>query len=434
MRPIHRAPILAVLALLAVVAASAESKSPLITVDAAVSEALVANLDLQAARLAIDVARGELLQAGRLDNPELSAGLADDFAFKSEGERNFSLGFAQRFPITARLAREKEVARGDVMIAEAEVREFARELIAEVQRAFFSVRALDERITVDAALIESVRRVEDATARRLSVAEASAAELSLLRIERLRLEQDVLRLAREREVAVALLARLLGRSSPEGLEPTGELDPGSASLSGEAGEPRANYAQRPDLDAARAGIERAEATRELARARMWEDWTVGVGVERDRSVFAAPLGNKRDSLLSLDVAVPLPLWNRQEGRIAAAAAELRRAQRSREGLELRIEEEIRAAQARVRTLLTSVDAYEHEILPEATRTQATYERGYREGLIGIADLLQAQRQYNESRASFVTLVGELRQAAIDLEAATATSPHLNAFRLDGEKP
>ena len=434
MRPILRAPIAAALALLAGASGWAESTSSLTTADAAVHEALAANLDLQAARFAIDMARGELLQAGRLDNPELGVSVADDFAFKSEGERKFSLGFAQRFPITARLAREKAVARGGMMIAEAEVREFARGLIAEVQRAFFSVRALDERIAVAAALIESVRHVEDATARRLAVAEASPAELSLLRIERLRLAQDSLRLEREREVALALLARLLGRPSLEGLQPTGALDPGSVSLALEPGAPIADYAKRPDLDAARAGIERAEASRALARARVWEDWTVGVGFEHDRSIFAAPIGNKRDSLLALDLAVPLPLWNRQEGRIAAADAERRRAQRAREGLQLRIEQEIRAASASVRALRTSADAYVQEILPEATRTQSIFERGYQEGLIGIAELLQAQRQYNEARARYVELVGELRQAAIDLEAATAASPHLNAFRLDGETP
>ena len=249
MRPILCAPMAVALAILAGAPAWAESASSPTTVDAALREALTANLDLQAARLAIDVARGELLQAGRLENPELRASLADDFVFKSEGERNFSLGFAQRFPITARLAREQDVARGDVAIAEAEVREFARGLIAEVQRTFFSVRALDERIAVGAALIESVRHVEKTTARRLAVAEASAAELSLLRIERLRLAQDVLRLSREREVALALLARLLGRSSPGALDPTGELEPGRVLRAAGSGAPLADSAKRPDLDA-----------------------------------------------------------------------------------------------------------------------------------------------------------------------------------------
>jgi len=434
MRTRLRAPIAAALAILAGTAAWAESPGPSITADAAVREALSANVDLQAARLAIESARGGLLQAGRLDNPELGASLTDDFAFQSEGERRVSLGFAQRFPITARLAREKDVARGDVAIAEAEVRGFARTLIADVQRAFFAVRAFDERIGVDADLIEAVQRVEDATAKRLEVAEASPAELSLLRIERLRLEQDSIRLTREREVALALLARLLGRPSPEGLGPTGDLDPAGVPRSAVPGEPTADYAKRPELEAARAEIERAESSRALARAQVWEDWTVGLGYERERDILRAPIGTTTDSFVSLDVAVPLPIWNRQQGRIAAADTEKRRAELARAGLELRIQEEIRAAQARVRASRASVEAYAREILPESDRARATYERGYQQGLIGIADLLQAQRQYNEGRALYVELTGELRQAAIDLEAATATSPHLHELRYDGEAP
>ena len=158
---------------------------------------------------------------------------------------------------------------------------------------------------------------------------------------------------------------------------------------------------------------------------------MGLGYERERQVFDAPTGTKRDSFLSLGVTVPLPLWNRQQGRIASAEAELRRSRSSRAALVLRIEEEIRAAEARFRTLRASVDAYAEEILPEATRSQELFERGYRQGLVGIAELLQAQRQYNESRAFYFELLGDLRQAAIELEAATSTSPHLKDLRSPG---
>jgi len=211
-----------------------------------------------------------------------------------------------------------------------------------------------------------------------------------------------------------------------GLIPVGELDPGSLSS------PQANDSgRRPDLEAAHQQIERADADRALARTEVWQDWTVGLGYEQERSVFDDPIGTKRDSYLSLGLTVPLPLWNRQQGRIAAAEAELRRSRRSRDGLVLRIEEEIRAAEASVRTLRSSVDAYTEEILPEATRTRDLFERGYRQGLVGIAELLQSQRQYNESRAFYFELLGDLRQAAIELEAATGTSPHVNDSRSPG---
>ncbi len=430
MRPILCAAVFAALTFTTSSPAKSQTSSNPLTVDDAVREALTANLDLQAAGFAIDVARGGLLQAGRLENPELELGYADDFAFRNEGERVGSLRFAQSFPVTARLAREKEVAGKEVAIAEAEVRDFVRSLVAEIQSAFYSVRALDEQLGVNRQLIASVRDVEDATVRRLQAAEASPAEVSLLRIERLRLEQDAQRLIRERDVAAAALARLLGRQSPAGMTPVGELDPGSLSSLSPANDPGG----RPDLEAAKREVERADADRALARAEVWEDWTVGLGYERERGIFDAPIGTKRDSFLSLGVTVPFPLWNRQQGRIAAAEAELRRSRRLRDALLLRIGEEIRAAQARVRTLRSSVDAYAEDILPEATRSQELFERAYRQGLVGIAELLQAQRQYNEARALHFELLGDLRQAAIALEAARGTSPHLNELHRPGGTP
>lgn len=412
--------------------ARAQTSPDSFTADEAVRAALADNRDLQAAIETIGIARGRLLQAGRLENPELEGAYADDFAFNAEGERNASVALAQRFPITSRLARQKDVAGREVAIAEAEVRDFVRTLVAEVQGAFYAVRALDERIAINAELVESVRRVEQATARRLEAAEVSPAEVSLLRIERLRLEQEAQRFVREREIAAASLTRLLGRASDEGIAPVGELDPGTPTPPAAAAE----ETDRPDLEAARRQIERAGADVDLARAEAWEDWSVGLGYEFDRQVVdgPTPIPTQRDSFLTAGVSVPIPLWNRQQGRIAAAHAELRRSTRAREGLVLRVEEEMRAAEARVRTLRSSVDAYAQQILPEATRSRDLFERGYQQGLVGIAELLQAQRQYNEARALYLELLGDLRQAAIALEAATGSSPHLDELHFSGGTP
>ncbi len=426
MRSRYRVALLAALTFAILDPAKSQTSSHPFTADETVQEALAANRDLQAARLSIEVARGGLLQAGRLENPELELTYADDFAFNAEGERTGSVGFSQSFPVTARLAREKDVASKDVAIAQAEILDFVRNLVAEVQSAFYSVRSLDEQLGVIRQLAASVREVEIATARRVEAAEASPAEVGLLRVERLRLEQDAQRLIRERGVASATLARLLGRDGLDGMTLVGDLDPGTMSML-----QTDTTRVRPDLEAASRGIERADADRALSRTEVWDDWTVGLAYERERQVFDDPIGIQRDSFLSLGISVPLPLWNRQQGRTAAAEAELRRSRRSREALVLRIEEEVRAAEVRFRTLRYSVDAYAEEILPETTRTQSLLDRGYRQGLVGIADLLQAQRQYNESKAFYFELLGDLRQAAIELEAASGASPHLKSLSSPG---
>ncbi len=412
---------------------AASGVSP-IDADVAVREALAGNRDLQAALLAIDVARGRLVQAGRLSNPEIGVAGFDDFAFQDEGERSQSVVLAQSFPVTSRLARERDVARSDVAIAEAEVREFVRALIADTLGAFYMLRGLDRQIEVNRELVDSFRRVEQTLTRRLRAAELSPAEVSLVRIERLTLEQEARRLRMERDTMNGRLARLLGRSPGDLIRPAGDLDPGpniprdDLSLLEEA------TRQRPDLASARREIERAEADRALAGAEVWEDLTIEVSYDRERQVFDDPIGTQRDSSLGVGVTVPLPLWNRQQGRIAAAAAELRRARRAADARSLRVEEEVRAALARVKALRLGVDEYEKALIPEAKQARSLFEQGYERGLVGIAELIQALRQDSEAQASYLELLSDLRQASIDLEAAIWGSPYLAELLAPGGTP
>lgn len=409
----------------------AEVESRTFGVDEAVTEALEANPELAAARLAIDIAKSARMQAGRLGNPEIELDFADDFTFAGEGESQASVAIAQSFPITARLQREKEVASRDVEIAEAEVRDFMRALVAEVETTFFEVRALDERIATNLELIGSMRNVERITAKRLEAAETSQADLSLLRVERARIEQEIQRLEQDRAIARSALTRLLGRSAADGLELTGELEPEVLP----AVEPMAAES-RPDLVAARSRIDRADADRSLARAEIWQDWSAGIAYERDVGTLE---GNglefvDRDQLIGFRIRVPLPIWNRNEGRIAAAEAEWRRSRLSSEALALRADEQVRAAASRVRSLRTSADAYADEIVPEAARARELFDRGYSRGLVGISELLQAQRQYNEIRSLQVEVLGQLRMAVIELESVTGTSPHLATIHGQGATP
>jgi hypothetical protein len=100
------------------------------TLEGAVREALAGNPDLRAARQTIGMARGRLRQAGLWPNPELEFDGRDDFLFGGEGERGISGGFVQRFPISRRLGKARAVARVDIAMAEAELRDAERNLIA----------------------------------------------------------------------------------------------------------------------------------------------------------------------------------------------------------------------------------------------------------------------------------------------------------------
>jgi len=126
------------------------------------------------------------------------------------------------------------------------------------------------------------------------------------------------------------------------------------------------------------------------------------------------------------VQVPLPLWNRNQGRVVEAISRERQAGSRLEALERRVQEEIESASRRVQELEQVAREYREGLVPRAERTVELLGRGYREGLSPISDLVQAEQQLADASLAHVRTLGELRQAEIELEAAAALSPLLSA--------
>jgi cobalt-zinc-cadmium efflux system outer membrane protein len=393
---------------------------------AAAEEALRANPELRAAREAIEVARARLAQAGLWPNPELALAGASDFAFANEGEASANVALEQRFPIAGRLARAQDLARVDVEVALAEARDFERTLIGEVERTAVSILALDRAVESRDAVIEAARGLVGASRRRLEAAEVSEADLNLLEIGLARLEQERRLLELERRNRAVELNRLLHRANEAPVRVTGTLDePLYAPLSG-ADPLEVALRERPDLQRQRLSMTRAQAELPLARAEAWEDWSVETGYQRENSVLddRGLALSSRDNLLAAAVRVPLPLWNRNQGRIAEAIASERRAGHEVAALERRIAAELEVAQQRIDALGAVAREYRERLVQRAERNVALLRQGYAQGLAPISALVQAQEQLAEISASYAQTLGELRRAEVELETAAAANPIL----------
>ena len=400
-----------------------------LTAASAAEEALRASPDLAAAYAAIDAARGRLLQAGLWPNPALTLAGRSDFAFRNEGERVLGVDLAQRFPIAGRLARAQEVARVDVALALAEAREFERALIGDVQRTVYGLVALDMAIASRESVIRTAEQLVHAATRRRQAAEVSDADVNLLEIELARFEQEKRRLELDRGVAAVRLNQLVYRHANSPVEVTTKLDESAFDASEATEELTKAGARRPDLEGLRLESDRARADARLARAESWEDWTVGAGYESDRQVFrnelsVDPIGTKQDEFLGLALNVPLPLWNRNQGRVAEAHANERRARARLAARERAVEAEIEAARRRATELSRVAREYDESLLPRAQRNVELLERAYRQGLVAITTLVQAEQQLADTVLRRAETLGELRQSEVDLETAAAASPLL----------
>jgi cobalt-zinc-cadmium efflux system outer membrane protein len=375
------------------------------------------NKDLQAARYAVDIGRARLLQAGLRQNPRLDVSLRSDFLFSNDGEHGSSLAISQEFPIAGRISRQKDVARVDIALAEAEVAEAERQLADEVAgktyRLLVSQRqasALDDLIRVEDALAKTTRA-------RFRAAEVSELDVNTVQldIQRLGLERSLLQ--SEQQALVVALNTLLGRPATTALtvvEPLPDADavPALSQLQDRA------LRQRPDLRAALLSVDRAAAEKSLAHAMRWQDWSVGLELSQDKQVILGTPPQGTDRAIGVSVSVPLPLFNKSQGLVAEADANGAQASARVDAARLTILSEVAGAHAEAARLQALLAQFGESTRPVSERSVRLARQGYQQGLIPIFDVVQAQRQQAELNKAYLSTFDQFLQALVRLHTAT----------------
>jgi outer membrane protein, heavy metal efflux system len=406
-----------VLAALLAMTAAVWARADGLTLEQAVQQSLSRNPELQAARYAMDVAYGRLQQAGLWPNPRLQFENESDKPYADNGEFSRNLGFSQDFPIAGRIKRQKDVARVDVALVLAEINDAERRLAGLVAGRFYAAVTIDRGIALRNELIDIEQSLVDVTRNRLKAGEVSELDVNTvtLELERLTAERDVL--LGDQGVAAAELAVSLGLPVPYKLELDPTLPPIGPQLALPVLESRA-FATRPDLRIRTLETDRARAEQALARASAWEDWTIGLGVQQDRIGFDGAPRQSTDNAVLLSVSIPLPLFNRNQGDIAAARGAERQATQGVDALRLVIANEVAATYHQLDRLATTLAAQQQRMLPLSQRNTELARDAYGQGQISIIEVVQVERLRNELRANYLDIYGSYLQNRARLDMAT----------------
>ena len=400
-----------------------------LTLDELLRDALAHNHDLAAARAQVDAAFGRLTQAGLRPNPRLELSNESDRPFANDGEYTRSIGITQDFPITGRLTRARDVARVDVARALAEVNETERTLFGEIATSYYEIVALDARIALRARLISIDESLVSDSTDRQKAGEVSELDVNTATLELERLRQEHTALTGERAVAVKRLAGWVGYA----VDATPTVD---TTLPPVVAPPPLNELtdqalnRRTDLRLLTLAADRAQAEILLAQAASWEDWSVSLGVRQDKLAIVGAPTQPADRALMLMLAVPLPLFNRNQGTRAAAMAQGRAAVEQRAALTLRIENEVAGRHEQVTRLLTALHAYTERTLPLSRRNTDLARDAYRQGQLSIADVVQAERQENDLNAGYADTLAQYLRALAELNTATVADAALMTHPVD----
>jgi cobalt-zinc-cadmium efflux system outer membrane protein len=367
----------------------------------------------------VDEAKGRLTQSGLFPNPEIEISHTSDRPFKNEGEYAFSSGVAQKFPISGRLARARDVARVDVALAEAEIKNQERLLTAEVLKLYHQRVLVDEKLRFNSDLKKSLTELINVSEQRLKLAEVSTSDINLEKIELEKLIVEEARFQFERREKTIALNRLLGRRPESALVLAGG-SPQDFSVGAMEKAIAEAPASRPDRALTVLQIDRAKSEERLARAERWEDWTLGLEYSNDKSIFSDPIGTKDDSFVGVRLSIPLPLWNQNEGKLAEAQARGSRARIELDSYDTRLRAEAETSRTKLLSLQSVLRRFETQSLKLARENVDTLRKSYADGLVGISGILQAQQQLAELQQSYVDTRTEFVDEIVNFQSITAS--------------
>lgn len=387
-----------------------------LTLDDAIRAALQDNQELQAARQSIDVAQARAVQSGLWPNPRLEIGRTTDAPFRNQGESSTSISVSQDLPVTGRLAKQKAVASVDVALALAEVDDAERRLAGEVAEAFYGLVSVGKQIEVRERLIAIDQQLVVVTRDRFAAAEVSEIDANTASLDLQRLVQERSGLEASRAALTAALNRLLSRPADAPVRLDDSL-PAAVAMPPLADLQQTALERRADLRAALLAVDRFDAERVLASASRWEDWTLSLGQQRDRLVVDGAPPQDADMALTLNLAVPIPLFNRNQGSVAAARDGAMQATTSAGALRFRIESEVASAYQEAQRLEGALLGYTERLLPLSERNVMLAHQAYRQGQIAIMEIVLVQRQHSDFNLAYLETLDRYLKARARLTTA-----------------
>ena len=372
-----------------------------LSLDQALDAAFAQNPDFAAIGREIGIAEGERRQAGLIPNPELSWEVEDTRRDTS----TTTVTLSQALELGGKRGARIEVAEAGQAVARLELERQRNSLRAEVIQAFHAALRAQTALELaqqSQALTERGLRVVDG---RVRAGQSSPVEATRAQVQLAQAEAAVRRARTERGVANQALARLTGSAEArfDRLDAS-NLSPGPAPQTERL---LAKVEQTAEWRLAAAQIERGDASLGSEKAQRIPNLTVSLGSQYSRE--------DRERVNVVGLSMPLPLFDRNQGNVLAAARRADQARDLRNAVDLRLRSETRSALEQWGTAMGEVQAYDRTILPAAQQAVDTATRGFEMGKFAFLDVLDAQRTLIEARGLYLEALAQATDARAQVE-------------------
>ncbi len=392
--------------------------------------ALKANPTLAQAEAAVRAAEGKRVQAGLLPNPVVGYS-GEELAFRAIGEKSEHLGFIeQTIPLGGKLKKSRAIFAQEKIQSEQGAAAQRQRILNGVRMLFYRALGAQQLVEVRAELAKLAREAVKVTGELYNVGQADRPDVAQIRIEAERAELDLIMAENDREQVWLELGAVVGNPSLQPTPLVGELTK-SLPVLNQVSLLSQLLSQSPEIKRAQAGVERATAALKRAKAEVMPDLFLrgGFGYNRELLEKEIPNAKRTGPEAQVEVGLRIPLWNRNQGGIATATAEIEIAEREVQRTELLLRVRFASAYRSYLNAWRVASQYEKQIVPQAQNAYDTYLKNFRGMAAAYPQVLIAQRTLFQVRADYVEalvntwqntvlLQGYLLSGALDASAGT----------------
>jgi cobalt-zinc-cadmium efflux system outer membrane protein len=385
-----------------------EQPAGLLTLDQARRLALQANPALRAALLEVRVADARRIQAGQRTNPEVAIEVEE---FGGTGPRReldsavMTSILSHQVDLAGKRSKSERAAALETALAGWDYESRRLDVLTETTKAFIEVLAGQARLAVSAELVRIARQMDDMASQRVLAGKASPAEearasaaTSMALIEQARAERDL-------TVARSRMASLWGAEAVAFERADGRLDQLGPVPAQDQLVPLAS--QNPDVARWAAELECREAALRIEKAARIPDLTVSGGIQRFLETD--------DQAYLVSMSLPLPLFDRNQGRVLERERDLARAAEERRAAEAGLTVALVEAYNNLATAHNEATMLRDMVLPRVEGAFEAARASYRPGKVGYLDVLDAQRTLFEAKKQWIESLTAYHLAAADLE-------------------
>jgi outer membrane protein, heavy metal efflux system len=363
--------------------------------------ALELNPTLVQAGAQVRISRGKAIQAGLAPNPNVGY-VAEQIGAEGTAGELHGMFVEQQIVTGGKLQLSRAKFMQEARQAELQVLAQRFRVLQGVRLAYYEALVRQRRLAVRRQLLQNTEETNKTLTELVNVGQANQTDLLQAQVQLHRAQAELQRAESRLQGAYESLAAVIGMQQLSAapladsleLQSPDRIDRETALTNLLACSPEIRFAQS-----------------EVARDR--------IAVERERR---EPIPNinlraeagynfeAEDSVAGFEIGLRLPVWDKNQGTIMQAQAELTRARAEVQRIELMLRKRFAETFANYESAVALADSYRREILPKSQQAYQTYLDSFQNRRAAWPQVVDAQRDYLQHYDEYLDYVHDARRA------------------------